>query len=157
VQHWLIKSEPTTFSIDDLASSPKKTTSWTGVRNYQARNFLRAMKKGDALVFYHSSCDPPGAVGLAEVAREAYGDLTALDSEDHGFDPKATEEDPIWSTVDVKHRETFPRVVSLDDLRADEALAGLGLLRKGNRLSVMPVTAAEFDRIRALGRRAVAR
>lgn len=150
---WLIKSEPSVFSIADLEKAPKKTTSWTGVRNYQARNYLRAMKKGDALVFYHSSCDPPGIVGLAKVAREAYPDATALDPKGGSHDPKATADDPIWSTVDVKHVKTFARAIALDELRTAKGLEGLGVLRKGNRLSVMPITPAELERVTALGAR----
>lgn len=145
MNHWLIKSEPTTFSIHDLAKAAKKTTSWEGVRNYQARNFLRAMKRGDLAIFYHSNAAPPAAVGVATIVREAYPDATAWDPDSHYHDPKASPENPIWSMVDVKLVEIFPRPLSIDELRTVPALAGMELLRRGSRLSVIPVTAAEFQ------------
>ena len=151
MQHWLLKSEPTCFSIDDLRRSKKKTTSWDGVRNYQSRNFLRAMKVGDRAFFYHSSCDPPAVVGVVEVVREAYPDPTAWDPDDDHFDAKASPENPVWSMVDVKLVEVFPSPVPLHQLRAVKALAGLELLRRGSRLSVHPVTAAEFRVLEGLG------
>jgi len=151
VQHWLLKSEPTCFSIDDLRRAKKKTTSWDGVRNYQSRNFLRAMKVGDRAFFYHSSCDPPAVVGVVEVVREAYPDPTAWDPDDDHFDAKASPENPVWSMVDVKLVEVFSSPVPLHQLRAVKALAGLELLRRGSRLSVHPVTAAEFRVLEGLG------
>jgi len=151
VQHWLLKSEPTCFSIDDLRRAKKKTTSWNGVRNYQSRNFLRAMKVGDRAFFYHSSCDPPAVVGVVEVVREAYPDPTAWDPDDDHFDAKASPENPVWSMVDVKLVEVFSSPVPLHQLRAVKALAGLELLRRGSRLSVHPVTAAEFRVLEGLG------
>ena len=151
MQHWLLKSEPTCFSIDDLRRAKKKTTSWDGVRNYQSRNFLRAMKVGDRAFFYHSSCDPPAVVGVVEVVREAYPDPTAWDPDDDHFDAKASPENPVWSMVDVKLVEVFPRPVPIDELRSVKALAGLELLRRGSRLSVHPVTAAEFRVLEGLG------
>jgi len=153
VQHWLLKSEPTCFSIDDLRRAKKKTTSWDGVRNYQSRNFLRAMKVGDRAFFYHSSCDPPAVVGVVEVVREAYPDPTAWDPDDDHFDAKASPENPVWSMVDVKLVEVFSSPVPLHQLRAVKALAGLELLRRGSRLSVHPVTAAEFRVLEGLGQR----
>jgi predicted RNA-binding protein with PUA-like domain len=148
---WLMKSEPDVFSIADLANAPKQTTHWEGVRNYQARIYLREMKVGDGVVFYHSNAEPPGAAGLAEVAREAYPDLAALDRKSDYFDPKATKEDPRWSVVDVRWVATFPAVVPLEKLRATKALESMLLLRRGNRLSITPVTEAEWKAIRKLG------
>lgn len=147
---WLIKSEPETFSIQDLAKAPKKTTSWEGVRNYQARNFLRAMKRGDLAVFYHSNAAPPAAVGIVKVVREAYPDPTAWDPASDYHDPKASPENPLWSMVDVQFVKTFPRELSLEELRGVKALAGMELLRRGSRLSVTPVTAAEFRALEQL-------
>ncbi|MFM7137643.1 MAG: EVE domain-containing protein [Planctomycetota bacterium] len=147
---WLIKSEPGTFSIQDLARAPKKTTSWEGVRNYQARNFLRAMKRGDLAIFYHSNAEPPAAVGIAKVVREAYPDPTAWDPNSDYHDPKAGPENPLWSMVDVQLVEIFPRELPLEELRGVKALAGMELLRRGSRLSVTPVTAAEFRVIEKL-------
>ncbi len=152
MQYWLIKSEPTTFSIHDLATAPKKTTSWEGVRNYQARNFLRAMKQGDLAIFYHSNAAPPAAVGIATVVREAYPDRTAWDPKSTYHDPKASPENPVWSMVDVKLVEVFSRELSIDELRTVPALAGMELLRRGSRLSVTPVTAAEFRTVEKLAR-----
>lgn len=152
MQYWLIKSEPTTFSIHDLAKAAKKTTSWEGVRNYQARNFLRAMKQGDRAIFYHSNAAPPAAVGIATVVREAYPDATAWDPKSTYHDPKASPENPVWSMVDVKLEEIFARPLSIDELRTVPALAGMELLRRGSRLSVTPVTAAEFRTLEKLAR-----
>ncbi|MGD9387565.1 MAG: EVE domain-containing protein [Gammaproteobacteria bacterium] len=153
MNYWLMKSEPEAFSIDDLAQAPKKTTCWDGVRNYQARNMLRdEMKKGDLVFFYHSNCEVPGIVGIAEVVREGYPDHTAFDPDDHHFDPKSDPDKPRWFMVDVKLRKKFPRVVSLRELKshADKKLRDFRLLAKGNRLSVMPVTAAQWRFIESL-------
>jgi predicted RNA-binding protein with PUA-like domain len=147
MQHWLIKSEPSVFSIQDLARAPRKTTSWEGVRNYQARNFLRAMRQGDRCLFYHSNADPPGVAGVVEVVREAYPDATAWDPRSPYHDPKAAPEKPVWSMVDVRLVEIFNRELPLDELRGVKPLAGMELLRRGSRLSVQPVTAAEFRTI----------
>ena len=148
---WLIKSEPGCFSIDDLAAAPGGVTGWDGVRNFQARNFMRdGMRLGDGLLFYHSITNP-GVAGLAEVAREAYPDLTALDPQAQHYDQRATPENPIWFMVDVRFAAKFPRVVPLAQLRAVPELAGMELLRQGSRLSVMPVTEQEFAVIRAMG------
>jgi predicted RNA-binding protein with PUA-like domain len=153
MNYWLMKSEPDAFSIDDLARAPKKTTCWDGVRNYQARNMLRdQMKKGDLAFFYHSNCEVPGIVGVVEIVREGYPDHTAFDPEDHHFDPKSDPENPRWFMVDVKLKKKFSRVVSLRELKActDKSLSGFQLLAKGNRLSVMPVTALQWKFIESL-------
>jgi predicted RNA-binding protein with PUA-like domain len=149
---WLIKSEPGTFSIQDLARAPKQMTCWEGVRNYQARNFLRAMKKGDLAIFYHSNAEPPAAVGVAKVVREAYPDDTAWNPKSTYHDPKASPDNPLWSMVDVQLVEIFPRAISLEELRGVKTLAGMELLRRGSRLSVTPVTSAEFRTIEKLAR-----
>lgn len=143
-QYWLVKSEPETFSFDDLAASPRKTTHWDGVRNYAARNHLRAMKKGDRVFFYHSNATPSAIVGVAEVVREAYPDHTALDPKDPHHDPKSTEEDPVWYMVDLKAIARLERPIGLDALKKTKGLEKMALLRIG-RLSVSPVTPAEFD------------
>ncbi len=144
MHYWLIKSEPTTFSIHDLARAKNRTTCWEGVRNYQARNFLRAMKEGDRAIFYHSNAKPPAAVGIVEVIKEAYPDHFAW-KEGHKYqDAKASPEKPIWSMVDVKLVQIFSQEISLEQLRSVKALEGLELLRRGSRLSVHPVTAAHF-------------
>ena len=151
MKHWLIESEPEEFSIGDLAKAPRRTTAWDGVRNYQARNFLRAMEKGDRCLFYHSNAAPPAVVGVVEVVGSARPDASALDPASSHHDPRATAADPIWSVVDVRLVEIFPRPVPLDELRGVKALAAMELLRKGSRLSVHPLTAAEF---RTIGDRA---
>lgn len=150
MQYWLIKSEPDVFSIHDLAKAKKKTTHWEGVRNYQARNFLRTMKKGDLALFYHSNAEPSAVAGIAEVVREAYPDASAWDPRSAYHDPKASAENPVWSMVDVKLIEIFPRELPLDELRGVKALAGMELLRRGSRLSLHPVTPAEFRTIQSL-------
>jgi predicted RNA-binding protein with PUA-like domain len=145
VQHWLIKSEPESYSIQDLAREPTRTTHWDGVRNYQARNFMRSMRVGDRVLFYHSNAEPPAVVGTAAVARTAYPDFTALDPADKHYDPKATRENPIWEMVDVKLQQVFDRPVSLDELRNVASLKGMELLRLGSRLSVQPVSKEHFE------------
>ena len=153
MQHWLIKSEPDVFSIDDLARARRQTTSWEGVRNYQARNFLRAMRQGDRALYYHSNATPSAVVGVVEIVRTAYPDPSAWDPKSDYHDPKASAANPVWSMVDVRLVETFPRAVPLEELRTVKALAGMELLRRGSRLSVQPVTAAEFRAIERLARR----
>jgi predicted RNA-binding protein with PUA-like domain len=143
--YWLVKSEPESFSIHDLAKCPKQTTCWSGVRNYQARNFMRSMKKGDCVLFYHSSTDPPAVAGTAMVVREAYADHTALDPKDDHYDPKATRANPIWEMVDIRLFQIFAESVPIGELRSVKELAGMELLRKGSRLSVQPVRPREFD------------
>ncbi len=144
MRHWLMKSEPSVFSIEDLRRRPTRTGPWDGVRNYQARNHLREMKRGDLVLFYHSSEDPIGVAGTAEVVGEARPDPTQFDRRSPYFDPKSKTDAPRWSLVDVKWRSTFRRLVPLSMLRADPRLRGMILLQPGSRLSVMPVTPAEF-------------
>jgi predicted RNA-binding protein with PUA-like domain len=140
---WLMKSEPDVFSIDDLKK--KRIEPWNGVRNYQARNFMREMKPGEQILFYHSNAQEIGVVGLMEVKGQAYPDPTQFDPSSEYYDPKSTKENPRWSLVDVKFIEKFPRCVTLEELKAVKALEGLLLLRKGNRLSVIPVEAKHFQ------------
>lgn len=148
MRYWLLKSEPDCFSVQDLAKSPKQTTYWDGVRNYQARNFMRDdMNVGDRVLFYHSSCEPPGVAGIAVVAREAYPDFTAWDKKNDHYDPKASEENPTWQMVDVRLEEAFSDLVPITALRDVPALKAMELLRKGSRLSVQPVTAPEFEAV----------
>ncbi|PIQ43311.1 MAG: EVE domain-containing protein [Gammaproteobacteria bacterium CG11_big_fil_rev_8_21_14_0_20_46_22] len=150
MNYWLMKSEPDVFGIDDLKLMPKKTEHWDGVRNYQARNFMKSMKKGDLIFFYHSNCTPPGIVGIAEVVKEAYPDFTAWNPESKYFDPKSTEDNPRWFMVDVKFKEKFKTIISLDELKQSPALSNMRLVKKGNRLSVMPVEPDEWDVIIAM-------
>jgi predicted RNA-binding protein with PUA-like domain len=153
VNYWLMKSEPESFSIDDLAHAPGKTTCWDGVRNYQARNMLRdEMKKGDLAFFYHSNCEVPGIAGIVQIVREGYPDHTAFDPDDHHFDPQSDPVKPRWFMVDVKLKKKFPRVVSLRELKehAGKELKDFRLVAKGNRLSVMPVTASQWQFIESL-------
>ena len=147
MSYWLMKSEPDEFSIDDLVRAPGKTTPWFGVRNYQARNYMRdAMRVGDGVLFYHSSCEVPGIAGLAEVASAPHPDETQFDPKSPYFDPKATRANPRWMLVDVKLvRKT--RLLSLDELRQRPGLADMVILRRGNRLSVTPVTPSEWKAI----------
>ena len=148
VKYWLVKTEPQSFSIQDLAASPRQTTHWDGVRNYQARNFMRdEMKVGDRVLFYHSSADPPAIVGTAEVVREAYPDPTAWDPSDSHFDPKASPDNPRWVMVDLKLDRIFKQPLALESLRNIVALKDMELLKRGSRLSVQPVRKAEFDAI----------
>ena len=150
-RYWLVKSEPEVFSIDDLARSPKKTTSWDGVRNYQARNFLRdAIKVGDQVFFYHSNIPEPAVVGLAEVVREGYPDFTALDPASEHFDPKSSAANPIWYMVDVRYVSLFPRQVTLEKIKAHPLLTGMPLVKR-SRLSIQPVMPEEWRIILALG------
>lgn len=150
MSYWLLKSEPSTFGIDHLARAPRKTTSWDGVRNYQARNTLRAMKKGDEAFFYHSSCEVPGVAGIVEIVREAYPDATAFDPKDDHYDPDSKRDAPTWYVVDVRLQRKLERVITLEELRAQRALAQMQLLKRGNRLSVMPVSEREWRAILAL-------
>lgn len=147
MNHWLMKSEPSEVSIDDVLAMPGATVAWFGVRNYLARNYMRdAMKVGDPVLFYHSGCPEPGIAGIAEVASSAYPDDTQFDAKGKYFDPKATRETPRWMLVDVKvTRKT--RLIPLAEMREQKALANMIVLQKGNRLSITPVTAAEFKAI----------
>ena len=141
---WLMKSEPRVFSIEDLARSSKQTTCWDGVRNYQARNFMRAMVAGDHVLFYHSNAEPPAVVGVAEVVRTAYPDATQFDKASHHYDPGSIPSAPRWDMVDIQYRQTFKTSLSLNQLRQEPKLKGMVLLQKGSRLSVQPVTEAEW-------------
>lgn len=149
-QYWLMKIEPAECSIDDLARLPTQTVPWTGVRNYQARNFMRdAMRVGDGVLYYHSSCAEPGVAGLAEVASTAYPDATQFDAASPWFDPKSTPEQPRWLNVDVRLvRKT--RLLPLARMRTEAALQSMALLRPGSRLSITPVTSQEWQAVLAL-------
>ncbi|PIE70962.1 MAG: EVE domain-containing protein [Deltaproteobacteria bacterium] len=145
MNYWLMKSEPAVFSIDHLKALPGQTDHWDGVRNYQARNMMRdQMKTGDRVFFYHSNCKVPGIVGIMEVVKEGYPDHTALDPTSAYFDPKSHPDAPRWYQVDVRYIRHTRRVISLAELKACPALDTMPLVRKGNRLSVMPVTEAEW-------------
>ncbi|TWI66916.1 putative RNA-binding protein with PUA-like domain [Desulfobotulus alkaliphilus] len=145
---WLVKSEPDTFSIQDLALRPKQTEGWDGVRNYQARNYLRdGMKKGDPVLFYHSRIRQPAIVGLCSVVREGYPDASAWHRDSAHPDPKSTPENPIWYQVDLRLEIIFKGPVLLENLRKDSQMQEMALLKKGNRLSVMPVSPAHYRRI----------
>lgn len=146
-RYWLMKSEPSTFSIDDLIGSPSRTTCWDGVRNYQARNFMRSMAVGDQALFYHSNADPPAVVGIAEVVKTAYPDPTQFDKKDKHYDPESNPSQPRWDMVDIKYVRKFRRPVTLDELRKETTLKGMVLLKKGSRLSVQPVTPQEWKHI----------
>lgn len=152
MRYWLMKSEPDDVSFDDVLAAPGRTVSWYGVRNYQARNFLRdAMSVGDGVLFYHSSCAVPGVAGIAEVASGPYPDATQFDPSSPYHDPKATQENPRWISVDVRAVEAG-RYLPLTEMRSIPALGDMVLLQKGSRLSVSPVTAAEWKAIVALVR-----
>jgi predicted RNA-binding protein with PUA-like domain len=148
MRYWLMKTEPDEFSIDDL--SKKKIEPWTGVRNYQARNFMRDMKPGDGVFFYHSSCEVPGVAGIAEVATEAYPDPTQFDRKSDYYDAASKREEPRWSLVDVRFKHKLKRVIPLAELKDRRELEGFALLARGNRLSVLPVTKAQWDFILGL-------
>ena len=148
--YWLMKSEPGDFSIDDLARVGVEP--WTGVRNYQARNFMRSMQLSDGVLFYHSNADVPGVYGLGEIATAAYPDPTQFDRRSKYFDEKSKREEPRWDLVDVRYVRTLKRTITLDDIRgqADKLGEEFALIRKGNRLSVLPVTAAQWKIILSL-------
>jgi predicted RNA-binding protein with PUA-like domain len=147
--YWLMKTEPDEFSIDDLAAAPKQTTPWFGVRNYQARNFMRdEMKVGDGVLFYHSSCPEPGVAGIAKVASKAKPDESQFDRKGEYYDPKSKRADPRWMLVDVK-LVAKTRLMPLTEMRAHDELSGMRTLRPGNRLSITPVTEAEWSFILA--------
>ena len=150
MRYWLMKSEPDEFSIDDLAAAPGKSVAWFGVRNYQARNFMRdQMKVGDQVFFYHSSCPEPGIAGLATVSKLAYPDVTQFQKRSKYFDPKATPENPRWFNVDVTMKKKT-RLVSLEELHQHPELAKMRVLQRGNRLSITPVDPAEWEFILGL-------
>ena len=145
MHYWLFKSEPDCFSIDDLSRRPKQIEHWDGVRNYQVRNMLRnEIKVGDQGFFYHSSCTPPGIAGIIEVVKNGYPDFTALDFESDHYDPKSTAENPRWYMVDVKFVKKFSRMITLEEIKQDPQLKTMVINRKGNRLSITPVTTHEW-------------
>ena len=152
MNYWLIKSEPDAFSIDDLKNCPGRKDHWDGIRNYQARNFMRDdMRKGDLAFFYHSSCATPGIVGICEIVSGAYPDHTAFDPDSKYFDAKSDPENPRWLMVDVRYRRKTKRLISLEEIkRHADRLEGLPLIRRGNRLSIMPVDKAHWDIIISL-------
>ena len=148
MNYWLFKSEPNCFSIDDLSKKTKQTAPWDGVRNYQARNILRdQIHVGDQIFFYHSNCTPPGIAGLAEVVTEAYPDFTAWDIHSDHYDPKSTPTHPRWFMVDVRFVRKFPNVITLNELKKHPLLENMQVTRRGNRLSITPVTIDESQAI----------
>ena len=152
MKHWLMKCEPAAYTIDDLKRDG--TTSWEGVRNYQARNFIRdEMKAGDKVLFYASNADPSGVTGIAEISREAYPDKFATKKGHSYYDEKATKDDPIWYMVDIRFVEKFPEIVPLDTLKSTPGLEDMVVTKKGSRLSIQPVTKPEFEIVTKLGRR----
>lgn len=152
MNYWLMKSEPSEFSIDDLAARPGRKEPWDGVRNYQARNMMRdQMRVGDRAFFYHSSCEVPGIVGIVKIASEAYPDETAFDPNDRHYDPKSDPNQPRWYLVDVQLVRKLKRTIALSELKTHrQALGRLPLLRRGNRLSIMPVSREQWDFILSL-------
>lgn len=147
-----MKSEPDVFSFEDLKKRPKKTEPWNGVRNYQARNFMRdEMSVGDLILFYHSSCEIPGVAGIAKVSSKPYPDSTQFDSKSEYYDPKSTKENPRWFLVDVTFDEDLDHLISLEELKKHKKLEKMRLLQRGNRLSILPVTSEEFHYIKKLG------
>ncbi len=154
MNYWLMKSEPDAFSFEDLKARPKQTEPWDGVRNYQARNFMRdAMKVGDPILFYHSNTNPPGVVGIAQVASEPYPDPTAFDKKSKYHDPKSDPVKPRWILVDVAFKADLKRLVSLDEMKTMPELSEMRALQRGNRLSITPVTKDEFQAIKKAGMR----
>jgi predicted RNA-binding protein with PUA-like domain len=147
MRYWLMKSEPSMYSFDDLMKAPGLVDCWDGVRNYLARNTMREMKKGDGVLFYHSNAKPPHVAGIAEVAREAYPDHTALDKKSKYFDPKSSPEAPRWFMVDIRGVEALARPVALDELKENPKLGEMAVVQRGQRLSVQPVTATEFKEV----------
>ena len=151
-KYWLFKSEPGNYSFDDLVNEDDQTAEWDGVRNYQARNFMRDdMKVGDAVLLYHSNAKPTAVVGTAYVCREAYPDVTAWDTAAKYYDPKSKPDNPTWMMVDIKAGERLSRPVTLQEIKQNPKLEGMLLVRRGMRLSVQPVTREEFDEIISLG------
>lgn len=150
MNYWLIKSEAASYSIDDLARDKK--TGWSGVRNYQARNFMKAMKKGDLLLYYHSGGDAPSVVGMAEVSKEAHTDETALDPKSNYYNPKSTKTKPIWEMVEVKFIKKLAEPITLTAIKQNKKLKGIMLAEQGSRLSVQPVSQEHFSEIEWMGR-----
>jgi predicted RNA-binding protein with PUA-like domain len=151
MNYWLMKSEPDVFGIEDLIKRPDKTEPWDGVRNYQARNMMRDdMKKGDLAFLYHSNCKEPGIAGIMKIVREGYPDHTAFDAKEKYFDPKSDPDNPRWYMVDVRHVRTLKRIITLTELKTHDELSELPLVRRGNRLSVMPISKTHWDFILSL-------
>jgi len=151
MKYWLMKSEPSEFGIDDLIAMPGQTEHWDGVRNYQARNMMRDdMKIGNQVFFYHSNCAEPGIVGIMEVVKESYPDFTAFDPDDKHFDPKSDPDNPRWFMVDIKFVRKLSRTITLKELKEKPELADLALVRRGNRLSIIPVTEQQWEFILGL-------
>ncbi|MEJ2103968.1 MAG: EVE domain-containing protein [Ignavibacteriaceae bacterium] len=151
-KYWLFKSDPDEFSWNDLKKSKNQTTSWDGIRNYQARNFIRdEMKKGDGVLFYHSSSDPLAIMGICEIVKEGYPDNTQFDSDSKHFFPSATKNEPVWFMVDIKLLKEFKTPVTLAEIKANSKLKNMKLIQRGQRLSVMPVTKAEWDEVLKMG------
>ena len=151
MNYWLMKSEPDAFGIDDLKALPKQTDSWDGIRNYQARNMMRDdMRIGDLVFFYHSNCKIPGIVGIMKVVSKPYPDHTQFDPESKYYDPKATTAKPRWMMVDVQFVEEFSHVISLTALKQNPALSDMAVVKKGNRLSITPVTKDQWQAIKAM-------
>jgi len=148
-----MKSEPEVFSIDDLINAKNQTTFWDGVRNYQARNYIRdEMKVGDKVIFYHSNSEPPSAVGVCEIVKEAYPDFTAFDPDNPHYDPKSKKDSPTWFMVDIKFVKKFSHFVFINEMRENKKLQDMKLLQRGNRLSVMPLSKDEFNEIIKMGK-----
>ncbi|WP_126452780.1 EVE domain-containing protein [Sulfuriflexus mobilis] len=148
MKYWIMKSEPDVFGIEHLKSRPRKTEAWDGVRNYQARNMLRdEMKKGDQVFFYHSNCVEPGIVGIMEVVKEGYVDHTAFDPRQKYFDPKSNPAKPRWYMVDVRYKRKLKRTITLAEIKTEKTLKNMKLVQRGNRLSIMPVSKAEWHHI----------
>lgn len=150
VKYWLMKSEPESYSIDDLERDGREP--WDGIRNYQARNFMREMATGDLFIFYHSSAKPPGAAGVGRICREAYPDPTQFDRKNKHYDPKSKQDDPRWSLVDVEFVEKFAEEIPLRALKDDPVLEGMRVTQKGSRLSVQPVAKHHFKRVLKMAR-----
>lgn len=148
MNYWIMKSEPDVFSIFDLKNRKNQTEPWNGVRNYQARNFMKEMKIHDQAFFYHSSCDVPGIAGLVEISKEAYPDHTSWDKKSTYHDPRSSSEKPLWFMVDVTFKKEFKPILSLEELRKFKELSDLMILRKGNRLSITPISEKEFQFIK---------
>ena len=154
-RYWLFKSEPSSYSYDDLESEDDQTAEWDGVRNYQARNFMRDdMAVGDQVLFYHSNAKPPGIVGIARIVREGYPDTTAWDSNSRYYDPKSNPANPTWMMVDIKVDRRLPRFISLNELKANPALVDMMVTKRGQRLSVQPVKPEEWAEVLAMAERA---
>lgn len=150
MNYWLLKTDPDTYGWEHLKALPKRTDMWEGVRNYQARNYMKDMKKGDLAFFYHSVFKPLAIYGIVSIVKEHYPDPTQFDSESKYFDPKATQENPRWVVVDVKYKKEFKKPITMDELKQVEGLESMVLLRKGSRLSIQPVTAQEWEIVTSL-------